>query len=233
MRKMTMLAAAAAMALVSQVNAAQLLDFKTNAISPDQPEFAINGGVVTVGPGASHLIIEVPFIVPGAIPGKTITPAGTTVFSDVSFTMAAAPLLSAGATSDLGGGLLLISAPLGTTTFAFYANGPVGTAPILLLEGTTAPSVLAGLQGFHTANIQTPTLTYDGLGAVGAIIGVVGGDASYSLNDVTPVFGLNTDAHLYDATANATGLFGIVPEPSTTCLVAGAAIGLIARRKRA
>ncbi len=232
MRNLSTATVFAALSLAAAAHGAQLLDFKTNAISPAAPEFALINGLLVTAPGSNHLVIEVPFVVPGLIPGSHITPANTTVFDNVTMVISPSPLIGLAATTPLGGGLALVSSTVATRDVAFYANG---ANPILLLRATTLDSVLSGLQGFNTANIQTPTLTYDGTGAIGSIIGVTDGSASYSLNDVAPAYGANADHHILNFDANATGLFSYtpVPEPTSMTVVAGGLLALVARRKRA
>jgi hypothetical protein len=108
----------------------------------------------------------------------------------------------------------------------------------LLLHGTLTGSTIAGANSatagavFSAANVSYDSgLIYTALLSQGGTL--AGNDLSFSFIDVNPTFGALPGFALNAFTANASGLFNavVLPEPGSIMLLAGAAAGLLARRR--
>jgi hypothetical protein len=235
-------------AISSSASAATLVDFKPTPVSPNIPEFQFSralGGGVPVFRGAlgatsnndgalpiqnqtaPGLDAETPFILAG--PGSlNDVIAGTTHFFDSSLQFTGG-LQANGPAINAGGSFIQ---PLSAGSFQLMSTGP---APILLLSGNiTAASFIVGT-GNAGAVFSSQDITYTGGLIFNALIAsgapVNGNSMSISMTDVTPNFNIAGDGFLGDFTANATGLFNVVPEPTSLSLVAIALGMLIARRR--
>jgi len=248
LRRVSFAAIAASCAISSWVSAATIVDFKPNPVSPTTPEFQFSralGGGVPVFRGAlgstsnndGALLIqnqtapgldsETPFILAG--PGSVNDfVAGTTHFYDSSLQFTGG--LQANAPAINGGGVFI--QPLSPGSFQLLSTGP---APILLLSGNiTAATFIAGT-GNAGAVFSSQDITYTGGIIFNAMVAngipVSGNSMSISMTDVTPNFGIAGDGFLSDFSANATGLFNAVPEPTSLTLLALAAAALLVRRR--
>ena len=247
-RKVTFAAIAALFSLCAWASASTIVDFKPNPVSPTTPEFQFSralGGGVPVFRGAlgatsnndgnlpiqnqtsPGLDSETPFILAG--PGSVNDfIAGTTHFYDSSLQFTAG--LQANAPAINAGGVFI--QPLSPGSFQLMSTGP---APILLLSGNlTAASFIAGA-GNAGAVFSSQDVTYTGgiiFNALVASGGAVNGNSmSISMTDVIPNFAIAGDGFLADFTANATGLFNAVPEPTSLTLLA-IAVGSVLLRRR-
>ena len=245
-------AIAVSLALCSFVSASTIVDFKPLPISPTDPEFqfsrALGSGIpafrtafgaignadgtlplVNQTPGG--LLVETPFLI-GGIPGSQFT-AGSTLFSDstLEFTsglVASGPAVNAG----------VFVQPLSSGAFILYSTDPDGPGvllPTLLLSGSiTNASYVTGL-GNAGATFNALGVTYTGGVIYNALLSsggsAIGNSMSISMTDVAPPFAIANDGYLGDFTANGTGLFNAVPEPSSLALFVMALGTLVLRRR--
>ncbi len=233
MRKVTMMAAVAAVAMAAQVQAAQLLDFKPDPITGNIPEFTYDaGGVFHSAAGTDFamgggLIVSVPFIVPGVIAGKTIV-GGTTNFADVSMLFASVGSLGVAHTVPVFPGITSTGIALDSGSFTLTARD--GT---VLLHGTFGVGFMGGITGSMVASYQTDQVSYDA-GAIKDVLspGILFGQASISLNDLSTPVSVDARSQLFSSfDANATGLFSVVPEPTSAGLLA-LPVALLGRRRK-
>lgn len=249
--------AAAAVLMGSTASyAIPLVDFKPVPTSPALPEFALSttqftSSVGTIssnslnpigGANLGGLLIETPLIVPGAIPGKVITAAGTTQFYDTTLDLSAQVMNNALSFNVPGFGQQVVQ-PISSGTFAIYASSSPATAGVLLLSGRFSTGGIGGVLGASTAGVQANSVVYTGGAIYDELVVALGGvptpgDLSLSLIDLsTPVAltGPQGGQQLSPFTANATGLFSVpvVPEPGTLGWLATPGLLLLGRRRRA
>jgi hypothetical protein len=241
-------AIAALLFFCSSALAGTIVDFKPTPVSPTLPEFqfsrALGSGIPVfrgaIGATSNNdgnlpiqnqtapgLDAETPFILAGLGALNDLV-AGTTHFLDSSLEFTGG--LEANAPAIFAGGAFI--QPLSLGSFELKSTGP---APILLLSGNVnAASFIVGA-GNAGAVFASQNITYTGGIIFNAMVAngipVAGNSMSISMADVTPGFSINSsDGYLNDFTANATGLFNAVPEPTSLSLLAIAVGALLLRR---
>lgn len=226
-----------------------LLDFLTAPASADVAEFVYDGtnfsnGPGTVGSGDGNLPIEdqdgagllatSPFDVSsftGGIPGAvTDTGSGETTFFDVTLLLTG--LQDLGPTfSGLPGGFLLQQ--LAGTGGVVVSSTDLGGGSTPLLVATIADATIAGIENAQVGSVLSVSLVYTG----GALLTEAGfspgdiGQLSIALADIESGLTLDSSGQLNAFSADATGLFTIIPEPSTVLLLLAGG-SLIAMRRR-
>jgi hypothetical protein len=243
----------------SSADAAILVDFKPDPISPNLYELSLIGpnleeasGALGNGDGAADpatqtpggLIIQTPVNIPTilglpvAIFGGAVGPAGT-VFYDTSLTFedlnATGP---ATRTEIIPGALYVLSQNHLTGRFTLTTTDPAGPdVPQVLLTGTIASATLSGVEGGNAGDVQSNTITYDGgliYNALLAAGGTATGSMALSLADTSAPFQQSPIEGLQGFNAHMTGAFSTpaVPEPATMSVLGIATVGLLARRRR-
>lgn len=198
------------------------------------------------------LLIETPFTIPGAIPGSVVTATGSTQFYDVTLVLSGSVTSNALSFNVPGQGAQVVQ-PVTGGSFTLYASSAVANAGVVLLSGTFANGSISGTAGDSVAGFNVGAITYTSGVIYNALLAALGGNQpqpgslSVSLNDLsTPLaiaggtpFGIEPvtgvlNGQVVPFTANATGLFStpVIPEPGVASLLAGAGLGLIARRRR-
>jgi hypothetical protein len=239
--------------LSASSDAALLVDFKPDPISPVQPEFrwdgtrlddalgstgSADGNDPAISQGPGGLRIETPLTLPTVgIGGSVNVTTGSTTFLDVSLELDGF-VASAPASSLFG----LVFQPVSEGSFRLLSTAPLGGGErTLLLSGTVANSVISGLTGGSSGSALSGNITYTGglifTQALAQGFQAPGGSFSWSLLDIAgdagQPLGVGGNGNLGVFSANATGLFSAVPEPATMglLLVGAAAAGF--RRRRA
>jgi hypothetical protein len=176
---------------------------------------------------APGLDSETPFILAG--PGSVNDViAGTTHFYDSSLQFTAG--LQANAPAINAGGVLIQQ--LSPGSFQLMSTGP---APILLLSGNmSAASFVVGVGNagsvFSSQDVNyTGGIIFNALVASGGSPN--GNSMSISMTDIAPSLNIAGDGFLGDFTANATGLFNAVPEPTSLSLLVMALASIVLRRR--
>ena len=248
LRRVSFIAIAALCTIGSWASAATIVDFKPNPVSPTTPEFQFSralGGGVPVFRGAlgstsnddgnlpvsaqtaPGLDSETPFLLlgPGSVQDVA---AGTTHFYDSSLQFTAG--LQANAPAINAGGVLVQQ--LSPGTFQLMSTGP---APILLLSGNMSAATFIVGVGDAGSVFSSQDVNYTGGIIFNALVAsggtVTGNSMSISMTDVIPNLNIAGDGFLADFSANATGLFNAVPEPTSLALLATAMGSLLLRRR--
>lgn len=241
----------------SQIN---LLEFLAAPSSQSSSELVFTSNALTNGPGtvgtgfdnagsgdgtdplvdqdATGLLATTPFTVTG-VPGGIFntTGGGESTFFDVTMlisNLAATAPASSEPLQSFPGNLLVQE--LGNGTIEIFSTDPdpgVG-GEVLLLSATLSNAVLSGLENFQSGSVVSASLVYTGgvvLSQAGFAPGATG-QLSFSLIDIDPSLTINsTSGFLNTFEADATGLFTIIPEPSTALLLLAGG-SLIAMRRR-
>lgn len=243
----------------SSADAALLVDFRPEPISPNQFEFSLSGlnleeasGALGNGDGAADptlqtpggLFMQTPFNIPTILGlpvaafGGVAGPAGT-VFYDTSLTFDDLNLNGpATRTEIIPGSLYILSQNHVSGRFTLTTTDPAGpTGSQVLLTGTIGIAALTGAEGGNAGDVQSNTITYDGgliYDALVAAGGTATGSMSLTLTDTSAPFQQGPVEGLQGFSAHMTGLFSTpaVPEPATMSVLALAMVRLLARRRR-
>lgn len=237
-----------------------LLEFVPAPSSGSTAEFVFTGSVLgngsgTIGTGfgtlddgdgdlpiadqdATGLLLTSPFQVFGS-PGSDVDSGseGTTFFdATLLVTGVLAALGDAVATPLTDIGQTVLSQALGGGTIEIWSTDPLGGGedPILLLSATISSAAILGFEGSQTGSILSADLVYTG----GLVLSQAGflpdtaGELSFSLLDIEPALSIDSSTDQLAAfQTDATGLFSIVPEPSSALILLTSA-GLLALRRR-
>lgn len=237
-----------------------LFDFLAAPNSDQSSELVFTGSGLTNGPGAvgtgfgnagtgdgnediedqdaTGLLGTSPFSISG-IPGSdlNIGGGGETTFFDVTMILSLLPASDPVASQPLQSfpSNFLVQELGGGTVEVFSTDPDLGTGgEVLLLSAQLSNAVLSGIENFQSGSIVSASLVYTGgqiLTQAGFAPGALG-ELSFSLVDIEPRLTVNSTTGFLDAfEADATGLFTVIPEPSTALLLfAGGS--LLAMRRR-